>query len=597
MVNTLKNAGGLFHKRPWVGLLLGAVTLASGLSACDSNQGTQTLAPQPQTAKPEVAKPDAADSAWKAELSRRRAKIDQVISQDRGGFDAYDIGSLGDATLEMIPYVVFRVLQEIEPGAFGKETLHSVGFFGRKDVPSGYNGITWTQPIAPIAPEVGSFQVRYFTRTCAGCHTGRIRLDDGERIFHGGGNPEIRLHYFVGQLTAALKARLGDSNGSPEYQAFKQQIADALAKKEPGWYWGAGAPVTPEDAQKEVQLVLANLDAVLGQMRMMNQRRLTTLGLLQKHSYDKVPNPPSLTAGAPGIIETAGLGASALVPVVGESKAGSVLPPGPSKADVPAVWQLDPNGYANWDGTVKGFSRALTSSLAVVGNVEKVNFQANKDIQAFLAKLPVEPFPFKLDPTAVKRGEAVYKENCVVCHDPAPGRSRDALVFDVQSDPARAIATLPVAAQILQKVVSSVCPKDQECLIADPTNRRGYSAASLAGTWAQAPYLHNGSVPTLRQLLVPSTRTTQPFLRGSISYDAQNGGWEWDPAKEMQLREKGDVALTLHDTSQAGMATYGHGSADQPYITVGDKKLRIAWTDGAQDKPVVDDLIAYLLSL
>jgi len=49
---------------------------------------------------------------------------------------------------------------------------------------------------------------------------------------------------------------------------------------------------------------------------------------------------------------------------------------------------------------------------------------------------------------------------------------------------------------------------------------QGYVAGPLDGVWALAPYLHNGSVPTLRQLLVPKNRV-KTFLRGAISYDAK----------------------------------------------------------------------------
>ncbi len=38
------------------------------------------------------------------------------------------------------------------------------------------------------------------------------------------------------------------------------------------------------------------------------------------------------------------------------------------------------------------------------------------------------------------------------------------------------------------------------------TERVGYQAPPLDGIWATAPYLHNGSVPTLHALLLSSTR-------------------------------------------------------------------------------------------
>ena len=83
-----------------------------------------------------------------------------------------------------------------------------------------------------------------------------------------------------------------------------------------------------------------------------------------------------------------------------------------------------------------------------------------------------------------------------------------------------------------------------------------------------------------------------------MSYNRQDGGWEWDPAKEAELRARGDKALALHDPRQAGFAPVGHGSATQQTVT--DKtgaSARIAWSDSAADRQVVDDLIAYLLSL
>jgi hypothetical protein len=536
------------------------------------------------------------------DLRQRRAAVERVIAENRANFDAFDSGSLGDATLEMIPFVVYRVLQEIEPAAFGREALEQNGFFVRADSPTGHNGIVWTQPTSPD----GSFQLRYMTRTCSSCHTGRVRLDDGSmRLTHGGANTEINLHRFIGTLTSTLKTNLTASNDTPAYQAFRARILDALASKPPDWFWGATSRVSPADATTEVATVTKNIDAVLTRMRAMNDRRLGGLALLQAHSYGKAPNAPSLTDGAPGIVETSGLGATALVPLVGMDKAAMVLPPGPSKADIPSVWMIDPNGYANWDGTIRGFARSLTSSLAVVGDAPKIDIKANALIQSFLGKLPPEPYPFPIDAAARARGEATYRTNCAGCHVSPAGKTRNELVSAVDADMRRADAIRSPAVPLLAKVVLSICPSTQpECSfdaqgpVVDPASDRGYVASPLAGVWAVAPYLHNGSVPTLRQLLVPSLRTTSPFLRGSVSYHRADGGWEWEPSKEAELRARGDKALALHDPRQAGFAPIGHGSASQPNVTdARGTSVRIAWSDSAADRQVVDDLIAYLLSL
>jgi hypothetical protein len=565
--------------------ILAALTMALVLSvACKRNEAERSASTRP----------------WQDEVRTRRAQIEKVEAEN-GGFQAMDAGSLGNATLEMIPYVVFRALQETEPATFGDDALNASGFFPRKDLPSGHNGIIWTDPTTAE----GTFQLRYMTRSCSSCHTGRVRLADGTtRLIVGGSNTEISLHGFIGRITSTLKADLAESADAPAYKAFRRLILDGLASHEPSWFFGAGK-VAPADAAKEVATVTANIDAVLALMRTMNDRRLQSIGLLQAHSYAKVPMPPSLTGGAPGLVETSGLGSVGLVRFVGPEKADTVLPPGPSKADIPAIWKIDPTGYANWDGTIRGFARALTSSMAVVGDPTKIDLPTNAKIQNFLGKLPAEPYPFSIDEAARRRGEATFQANCAGCHGMPAGRKRNDLVFDVGTDPLRAHAISTLSAGLLTKVVISICPQTQiECAfgaegpIVDPSAHRGYVAGPLIGVWAVAPYLHNGSVPTLRQLLVPSLRTTTGFLRGSTTYNQTDGGWEWEPSKEAELRAKGDTSIALHDLREAGFSPVGHGSVDNPMLVDGrGKSVRVTWSNDPADKRIVDDLIAYLLSL
>ena len=61
----------------------------------------------------------------------------------------------------------------------------------------------------------------------------------------------------------------------------------------------------------------------------------------------------------------------------------------------------------------------------------------------------------------------------------------------------------------------------------------GYANMPLDGIWLRAPYLHNGSVPNLRELLeVPEKRTRQ-FYRGNDVYDPKNVGFVSDvPSQE-----------------------------------------------------------------
>jgi hypothetical protein len=57
----------------------------------------------------------------------------------------------------------------------------------------------------------------------------------------------------------------------------------------------------------------------------------------------------------------------------------------------------------------------------------------------------------------------------------------------------------------------------------------GYANAPLDGLWLRAPYLHNGSVPTLRDLLEPAEKRPATFHRGYDVYDPEKVGWKEPP--------------------------------------------------------------------
>ena len=60
---------------------------------------------------------------------------------------------------------------------------------------------------------------------------------------------------------------------------------------------------------------------------------------------------------------------------------------------------------------------------------------------------------------------------------------------------------------------------------------RAYKARPLEGIWATAPYLHNGSVPTLYQLLSPQSERDETFYRGSFEYDPRHLGYRTEAFK------------------------------------------------------------------
>jgi len=74
----------------------------------------------------------------------------------------------------------------------------------------------------------------------------------------------------------------------------------------------------------------------------------------------------------------------------------------------------------------------------------------------------------------------------------------------------------------------------------------------LDGLWLRAPYLHNGSVPTLQDLLEPAANRPRQFYRGYDVYDKVKVGFVSDVATE------GEKHFFRYDTKVAGNSNAGH---------------------------------------
>jgi hypothetical protein len=77
-----------------------------------------------------------------------------------------------------------------------------------------------------------------------------------------------------------------------------------------------------------------------------------------------------------------------------------------------------------------------------------------------------------------------------------------------------------------------------------------YAARPLYGIWAAAPYLHNGSVPTLYHLLLPPDQRPKTFALGARDYDSVKVGFRVDTACSAQD--------CLVDTNETGGGNGGH---------------------------------------
>lgn len=135
---------------------------------------------------------------------------------------------------------------------------------------------------------------------------------------------------------------------------------------------------------------------------------------------------------------------------------------------------------------------------------------------------------------------------------------RDRTALDALSRPQR-----PAEARMAQTQLHNKSERATFCLAASreqarreaagrlPRNeaRLAYKARPLTGIWATAPYLHNGSVPTLHALLSPPQDRPRRFFIGSI---------EFDPAKVGFVTAKSAANSFEFDTWLDGNSNMGH---------------------------------------
>lgn len=79
----------------------------------------------------------------------------------------------------------------------------------------------------------------------------------------------------------------------------------------------------------------------------------------------------------------------------------------------------------------------------------------------------------------------------------------------------------------------------------------GYQGMPLDGVWLRAPYLHNGSVPTLATLLMPPPQRPKVFYRGYDVYDQVNVGF-------VTQGEQAERAGWKHEVNVRGDGNQGH---------------------------------------
>ena len=134
-------------------------------------------------------------------------------------------------------------------------------------------------------------------------------------------------------------------------------------------------------------------------------------------------------------------------------------------------------------------------------------------------------YPLEWNQAQVQTGKGLFDEQCGSCH---------------AKDGKRQGTEIPIA------------EIGTDRLLANKLKLNGYVAQTLDGVWMRGPYLHNGSVPSVGELMKPPAQRAVTFYRGNNLLNRQDLGFVSDLAQEKGLH------FALFDTRQTGNSNAGH---------------------------------------
>jgi hypothetical protein len=228
--------------------------------------------------------------------------------------------------------------------------------------------------------------------------------------------------------------------------------------------------------------------------------------------------------------------------------------------NTPVIWGFDRSQFIFWTGVTNSMlERNLAQGVALVTDFNWTTYETTVSVKkleavsAFARKTVAPKWPEQLlgpiDQEKAAAGRAIFEAQCLTCHDPkasTEGPGSTAFNYrDVQTDQEYykgQVAPLDgkdlfteVLAPFLSKVKQGVMTRegitDQEAYqkgrlpsVWRAPKGNNFLARPLQGIWASPPFLHNGSVASIRELL--SEIRLAEISVGNLQYDPVNLGFQ-----------------------------------------------------------------------
>ena len=243
-------------------------------------------------------------------------------------------------------------------------------------------------------------------------------------------------------------------------------------------------------------------------------------------------------------------------------------------SDIPPLWNMKKKNALYYNAMGRGDFTKLLMQASVLGiedssAARKAHNQFD-DVKAWIESLEPPAYPKEINQRLAKRGKTVYTLTCKKCHGTYGEEETypNLLVSlqEVETDPYYALYFTQqshLAEWYNQSWFANSYPQSS----LKPSE--GYVAPPLDGIWASAPYLHNGSVPTLEDLLNSPQRPAYWTRSGkSEDYNYEKVGWNYKVEKDRK-------AEFAYDTSIPGYGNQGHTFGD--HLTDQERKALVEY--------------------
>lgn len=414
--------------------------------------------------------------------------------------DHFKYGSIGSETASGIPYWIWKVLPEMFPEKLPGKGYESLGFLtdAGHDTPIGFSRRT-----API-DRVGL--------NCAVCHTGTFRETPSSprQIVAGMPSNNLDLQAYIEFLTqCALDPRFTPQYMMPAIKGMggKLNFIERFIYRNAAIYQTRDALITQG---KQLELLTPHRWGI-GRVDTFNPYKAL------KFYFPMGKLPPNELVGA---------------------------------SDLPAIWNQEPREgmQLHWDGNNTSVQERNKSAAIGTGvTPATIDLPRLKRVEDWLRKLQAPAYPYPINSELANAGKPLYEVHCSACH--AFGGAKTGTVTP--------ISEIGTDRQRLDSYTYEFLSNQNTLYAGYPwrfqhfRKTNGYANQPLDGIWLRGPYLHNGSVPTLRDLLEPAEKRPTRFYRGYDVFDQEKVGFISDVPEEAR-KHFFEVNTTIPGNGNAG---------------------------------------------